>query len=110
MKTPTWCRRTAELVGPACKAVIAEFMADNAIHHCAQPKECSGCATNTARPPGGGVCPRHRRRRPAYRTIKGILIAGTELVEDQPTSGAAAAAGAFCAAPTQFGTDHRPVA
>ena len=33
MKTPTWCRRTAELVGPACEAVIAEFMADNAIHH-----------------------------------------------------------------------------
>jgi hypothetical protein len=33
MKTPTWCRRTAELIGPACQEVIAEFMADNAIHH-----------------------------------------------------------------------------
>ena len=55
MKTPTWCRRTAELVGPACEAVIAEFMADNAIHHLRSAKGCSGCATNTGvrvwRPP-----------------------------------------------------------
>lgn len=33
MRTPTWCRHTAELVGPACQQVIAEFMRDNAIHH-----------------------------------------------------------------------------
>jgi hypothetical protein len=31
MRTPTWCRQNAELVGPACQEVIAGFMADNVI-------------------------------------------------------------------------------
>src|SRR5271166_2737471 len=33
MKSPTWCRHTTAEVGPACEAVITEFMRDNAIHH-----------------------------------------------------------------------------
>ena len=41
---------------------------------------------------------------PSYRTIKGILIAGTEHAEHEPTNGAAAAAGAFLRGPEQFGT------
>jgi hypothetical protein len=32
-ENPTWCRHIAAEVGPACQAVIAEFMRDNAIHH-----------------------------------------------------------------------------
>jgi hypothetical protein len=42
---------------------------------------------------------------PSYRTIKGILIAGTEHAGDEPASGAAAAAGAFLRGPDEFGTD-----
>ena len=41
---------------------------------------------------------------PSYRTIKGILIAGTEHAEHAPASGAATAAGAFLRGPEQFGT------
>ena len=32
MHNPTWCRKIAAEVGPACTQVIAEFMRDNAIH------------------------------------------------------------------------------
>ena len=32
MRNPTWCRRVAAEVGPACTQVIAEFMEVNAIH------------------------------------------------------------------------------
>jgi hypothetical protein len=37
---------------------------------------------------------------PSYRTIKGILIAGTEHGTDEPITGSAGAAGRFCAALT----------
>ncbi len=32
MRTPTWCRRTAEQVGPACSAVIATLLEINALY------------------------------------------------------------------------------
>lgn len=106
MKTPAWCRRTAALVGPACEAVIAEFMADNAIHHLRSAqgvlglRDKHGCARLEA------ACVRAIAvGDPSYRTIKGILAAGTEH-DGQPTArGAAAAAGAFLRGPDQFGTD-----
>ena len=40
---------------------------------------------------------------PSYRTIKGILIAGTEHGSDQTTIGSAATAGAFLRGPEEFG-------
>jgi hypothetical protein len=37
MKTPSWCRKKAAEIGPACAAVIDELMADNALHHIPPP-------------------------------------------------------------------------
>ena len=106
MRTPTWCRHTAELVGPACGAVIAEFMADNAIHHLRSAQGVLGLRDKHGCERLEAACARAIEvGDPSYRTIKGILIAGTEHAEHEPASGAAAAAGAFLRGPDQFGTD-----
>ena len=106
MKTPAWCRRTAELVGPSCEAVIAEFMADNAIHHLRSAQGVLGLRDKHGCGRLEAACARAIAvGDPSYRTIKGILIAGTEHAQHEPASGAAAAAGAFLRGPDQFGTD-----
>jgi hypothetical protein len=79
MRTPTWCRRRAAEIGPATAAVIDELLAENALFRLRAAQGVLGladkhdpgrleaaCATATA---AGD---------PSYRTIKGILAAGTE--------------------------------
>ena len=111
MKTPAWCRRTAELVGPACEAVIAEFMADNAIHHLRSAQGVLGLRDKHGCERLEAACARAIEvGDPSYRTIKGILIAGTEHAQHEPGGGAAVAAGAFLRGPDQFGTDTGVIA
>ena len=79
MRTPTWCRHRAAEIGPACVAVIDGLLAENALFRLRAAQGVLGladrhdparleaaCATATA---AGD---------PSYRTIKGILAAGTE--------------------------------
>ena len=79
MRTPSWCRGKAAEVGPACQALIGGLLEDNALYrlrsaqgvlHLAdkhQPGRLeAACATAAA---AGD---------PSYRTVKGILAAGTE--------------------------------
>jgi transposase len=103
MKTPTWCRHTAELVGPACQAVIAEFMADNAIHHLRSAQGVLGLRDKHGCERLDAACARAIEvGDPSYRTIKGILIAGTEHAGQEPTASPASTAGAFLRGPQQF--------
>ena len=81
MRNPTWCRRQAEKIGPACAGVIAELMQVNAIHRLRSAQGILGLAGR----PGVGdarletACDRALAvGDPSYRTIKGILAAGTE--------------------------------
>ncbi len=104
MNTPIWCRRTAELVGPACEAVIAEFMRDNAIHHLRSAQGVLGLRDKHGCDRLEAACARAIAvGDPSYRTVKGILLAGTEHVTDPATTGSAAAAGAFLRGPEEFG-------
>ena len=102
MHTPTWCRRTAELVGPACEAVIAEFMADNAIHHLRSAQGVLGLRDKHGCERLEAACARAIEvGDPSYRTIKGILLAGTEHARAEPTNRVGRARpGRSCAAPT----------
>ena len=90
MRTPTWCRTQAERIGPATAAVIDELMQVNAIHRLRSAQGIIGLA---ARPGVGttrleAACDRALTvGDPSYRTIKGILAAGTET----PTSTATTA-------------------
>jgi len=111
MRTPAWCRRTAELVGPACQAVIAEFMTDNAIHHLRSAQGVLGLRDKHGCQRLEAACARAIAvGDPSYRTIKGILAAGTEHGTDQPATAAVSTVGAFLRGPQQFGTDADSIA
>ena len=110
MRTPTWCRSTATEIGPACQAVIGELLAENALFRLRAAQGVLGladkhdpgrleaaCATATA---AGD---------PSYRTIKGILVAGTETTPaTRPTGDGGASA--HLHGPEQLFADARPPA
>jgi hypothetical protein len=81
MRTPTWCRQQATRVGPACAGVIDELMEINAIHRL---RSAQGILALAGRPGVGdarleAACDRALTvGDPSYRTIKGVLAAGTE--------------------------------
>ena len=104
MKTPTWCRHTAAEVGPHCEAVIAEFMRDNAIHHLRAAQGVLGLRDKHGCDRLDAACARALAvGDPAYRTIKGILAAGTERDGIAEPATGAATAGGFLRGPGQFG-------
>jgi len=85
LQGPTWCRKIAAEVGPACELVIGDLLSPNAIHHlrAAQGilrlREKHGCDRLEA------ACTRAiDAGDPTYRTVKGILAAGTDT--DDPIS------------------------
>lgn len=79
MRTPTWCRNKATEIGPACEAAIGELLAENALFRLRAAQGVLGLADR--HDPGRleAACARATAAGdPSYRTIKGILAAGTE--------------------------------
>ncbi len=79
MRTPAWCRRQAAEVGPACQALISGLLEDNALYrlraaqgvlHLADKHQPGRLEAACAKAAAAGD--------PSYRTVKGILAAGTE--------------------------------
>ena len=110
MRTPTWCRSKATEIGPACQVVIGELLAENALFRLRAAQGVLGladkhdpgrleaaCATATA---AGD---------PSYRTIKGILVAGTETTPAARPTGDGGAS-AHLHGPEQLFADARPPA
>jgi transposase len=102
MRTPVWCRKQAAQVGPACQQVIAALLTDSALYRLRSAQGVIGLADKhnpsrleaaCARAIGAGD--------PSYRTIKGILAAGTECDDVPPAAGDAGAA-AFLHGPASF--------
>lgn len=79
MRTPTWCRRKAAEIGPAAAAVVDALFEHNAMNRL---RSAQGVVRLAERYPPERVeaaCARALAvGDPAYRTIKGILAAGTE--------------------------------
>ncbi|MDT5151503.1 MAG: hypothetical protein QOI01_3236 [Mycobacterium sp.] len=104
MRTPTWCRRAATEVGPACTEVIAEFMAINAIHRLRSAQGVLAFRKTVGDPRLEAASARAIAvGDPSYRTIKGILAAGTEL--DGITQPAPPQAAAHLRGPAAFDTE-----
>jgi len=79
MRTPTWCREVAEQVGPACCEVIATLLEVNALFRLRAAQGVVGMATKHTPARLEAACARAIEvGDPSYRTIKGILVAGTE--------------------------------
>lgn len=79
MRTPAWCRKKAAEVGPACEALIGGLLEDNALYrlraaqgvlHLADKHQPGRLEAACAAAAAAGD--------PSYRTVKGILAAGTE--------------------------------
>ena len=89
MRTPFWCRKRAGELGEHVATVISGLLETNALHRLRSAQGIIGLAE---RYDAGRVDAACRRAievgDPSYRTIKGILAAGTEA--DQPAGPAAA--------------------
>jgi hypothetical protein len=93
MRTPSWCRRKAAEIGPACEALIAALLEDNALYrlraaqgvlHLADKHQPGRLEAACAKAAAAGD--------PSYRTVKGILAAGTETAPGTAPAGDGGAA------------------
>lgn len=79
MRNPAWCRTQAAMIGPAAEAVIGELLSVNAIFRLRQAQGVLRLAERYGDDRLEAACQRALEAGdPAYRTVKGILAAGTE--------------------------------
>jgi transposase len=103
MRTPAWCRKQAAAVGPACEQVIAELLADNALYRLRAAQGVVGLADRHDPSRLEAACAKAiTAGDPSYRTIKGILAAGTDRGIPQAAAAGDGGAGAFLHGPASF--------
>src|SRR3954451_7563883 len=79
MRTPSWCRRHAAELGPAVAAVVGELLQVNALHRLRSAQGVVGLADRYPADRLNAACARALAvGDPSYKTVKGILAAGTE--------------------------------
>ncbi len=101
MKTPVWCRTQASEVGDG-RQVIDQLLEVNALYRLRAAQGVLGLRKKLGDTRLEAACTRALTvGDPSYRTIKGILIAGTEIDPEPMTSGDAGAA-AFLHGPDQL--------
>ncbi len=106
MRTPTWCRRRAGEIGPACQAVIGELLADNALFRLRAAQGVLGLADRHDPARLEAACVKATAAGdPSYRTVKGILAAGTEATATAPRPTGDAGAPAHLHGPDQLFAD-----
>ena len=102
MRTPAWCRRQAAAIGPACEHLIGELLADNALYRLRSAQGVIGLADRHDPSRLEAACGKAiAAGDPSYRTVKGILAAGTERDNPPPPAGDGGA-GAFLHGPASF--------
>jgi len=86
MRNPTWCRRRAAELGPAVVELIGQLLELNALHRLRSAQGVLGLADKHPAARLDAACRRAIEvGDPTYRTVKGILAAGTETTTT-PTS------------------------
>jgi hypothetical protein len=79
MRTPTWCRRRAAQIGPACTAVVAALLEVGALYRLRSAQGVLGLADRYGKQRLELACAKATTAGdPSYRTVKGILAAGVE--------------------------------
>jgi hypothetical protein len=80
MRTPAWCRRRAAELGEAVAEVVAAIMEVNALYRLRQAQGVVRLADRYEPERLDAACRRALAvGDPSYKTVKGILAAGTEL-------------------------------
>lgn len=84
LRTVSWCRTQAEQIGPGAVAIVAELSAVNAIHRLRAIQGIIRLRDTYGEVRLDAACARAIAvGDPGYRTVKGILVAGTEHGEDR---------------------------
>ena len=79
MRTPAWCTSQARMVGPACATLVGELLAVNALFRLRQAQGVLRLGQQHGNARLEAACARALEAGdPSYRTVKGILAAGTE--------------------------------
>jgi hypothetical protein len=103
MRTPAWCRKQAAAVGPACEQVIAGLLADNALYRLRAAQGVVGLADRHDPSRLEAACARAiAAGDPSYRTVKGILAAGTDRDQSSAAPAGDGGVGAFLLGPASF--------
>ena len=111
MRTPAWCRKKAAEIGPACQALIGGLLEDNALYrlraaqgvlHLADKHQPGRLEAACAKAAAAGD--------PSYRTVKGILAAGTEAMPVSAPAGDGGAAAFLHGPDALFAADANVVA
>jgi Integrase core domain len=84
MRNPAWCRRRALELGPAVSEVINALLELNVLHRLRSAQGIVGLAEKAGAERLDAACRRAIEvGDPTYRTIKGILVAGTETTDPE---------------------------
>ena len=103
MRTPAWCRKQAAAIGPACEYLIGELLAESALYRLRSAQGVIGLADK--HDPGRleAACAKAAASGdPSYRTVRGILAAGTERDALQAAAAGDGGAAAFLRGPASF--------
>jgi hypothetical protein len=93
MRTPLWCRGQASQVGDACRQVIDQLLEVNALYRLRAAQGVLGLRKKYGDARLEAACAKAVAvGDPSYRTVKGILVAGTETDPEPETGDAGAAA------------------
>jgi transposase len=85
LRSVTWCRTQAEQIGPGAVAIVAELSQVNAIHRLRAIQGIIRLCDTYGDGRLDAACARALAvGDPSYRTVKGILVAGTEHGDDPP--------------------------
>jgi hypothetical protein len=110
LRTPTWCRAQAEKIGPACVEVVGGLLAENALYRLRAAQGVIGLGERHDPARLEAACAKAIAvGDPSYRTVKGILAAGSETAPPPPSAGDGGAA-AFLHGPAGLFADVIPLA
>ena len=103
MRTPAWCRTQAKSIGPACEQLIGELLAEGALYRLRAAQGVIGMADRHDRSRLEAACAKAiAAGDPSYRTVKGILAAGTERAQPAAAAAGDGGAGAYLHGPASF--------
>jgi hypothetical protein len=107
LRNVTWCRTQAEQIGPGAVAIVAELSAVNAIHRLRAIQGIIRLRDKYGDARLDAACARALAiGDPHYRTVKGILVAGTEHGDDPPSHHGAPTPPAMLRGPEAFDTER----
>jgi hypothetical protein len=106
MRTPAWCQAQAAVNGPATDALVGELLSVNALFRLRQAQGVLRLGQHHGFGRLEAACRRALEAGdPSYRTVKGILLAGTEHETSQPALPGVEAP-AWLRGPAAFGSEE----